>query len=349
MNRPRDLVDPRTWLLWLTAVSLPVLIGRNPFTVAAVLIAVALVRTAWSSSLPSLANWTGIIRLAAIFAAIGVIFNLLTVRAGDRVLATIPNGLPLLGGDALTWNALIYGILSGLALLVLVLAGTTAGALIDWSALLRLMPDRLSTVAVAGSIAFTFVPQTAHAFVEIREAQAARGHRLRGGRDLLPILAPMLAGGLDRAVTLSESLESRAFGAPARRATRSDDLVRFAAALGLASAATSAYGFAIGNPRIAVAALVVAILLALSVALPGGRPASHRTRYRSHRWTRADLVIGLAALLAIGLTLRAASSGSGIVYAPYPLLHAPDVDLALLAALLVLAAPAWYAPSMELE
>ena len=48
-------------------------------------------------------------------------------------------------------------------------------------------------------MAITYVPETARHFQRIREAQAIRGHRLRGLRDWRPIVIPLLVGGLERA------------------------------------------------------------------------------------------------------------------------------------------------------
>src|SRR5262249_33185295 len=149
--------------------------------------------------------------------------------------------------DELTYNALVYGALNGLALLELVLIGTTVAALINWAAVVRLLPNGLTGLAVAGSIAFAFIPQTVSAFGDIREAQAARGHRLRGLRDLAPILVPLLALGLERATTLSESMESRGFGAPVNPRTRTGAWPRFALALALTLAITAAYLIAVGR------------------------------------------------------------------------------------------------------
>ncbi|MEZ4507398.1 MAG: hypothetical protein R2848_16495 [Thermomicrobiales bacterium] len=59
-------------------------------------------------------------------------FNLLTVRVGDRVFGTIPDWVPLIDGD-LTVNSIVFGLLSGLAVLTLVLIGVTLAAVLDWA------------------------------------------------------------------------------------------------------------------------------------------------------------------------------------------------------------------------
>jgi energy-coupling factor transport system permease protein len=340
-------LDPRAWIAWGTAASLPPLLGRNPFPLLATLLAVLGVRAAWAGRANRLASWSGIVRLAVVFAAVGVLFNVLTVRGGDRVLGRIPDRVPVLGGP-LTLNALVFGVLSGLALLILVLVGTTVGALLNWSLALRLFPDRLTTVAVAGSVAFAFIPQTAVAFREIREAQAARGHRLRGVRDLLPLLVPLLTGGLERAVTLAEALESRAFGAPPvsnRTAERGRSLLLVA---GLAIGTVAAYLVAVG--RVAAAATALAIASAALVVAIRRTPddGPRRTRYRSPHWTPADTLTVLGAAVAGFATLAAvAVDPATLRYEPYPDLIAPRVGVAVILAQAALLVPAFVATEVE--
>jgi energy-coupling factor transport system permease protein len=341
-------LDPRAWLAWGAAASLPPLLGRNPFPLVATLVVVIGVRTAWAGQTERVGSWSGIVRLAVVFAALGVLFNVLTVRAGDRVLVTVPSSVPILDGP-ITLNALVFGLLSALALVVLVLVGTTLGAVLDWPAVVRLLPDRLTTVAVAGSVAFAFVPQTAVAFREIREAQAVRGHRFRGVRDLVPLLVPLLTGGLERAVTMAEALESRAFGAPVVPDGERRRLRSLATAVGLGAGAVAVYLLAVG--RLIAAGVAFAIAgVALLIVLSGGKSdAPTRTRYRSPRWTRADtLTLGGAAIAGMTTLAAIAFDPASLRYEPYPDLLAPRVGLALILAQVGLLVPAFLAePASE--
>jgi energy-coupling factor transport system permease protein len=339
-----ERLDPRTWLIWGAAASLPALLGRNPFPLAVVLIAALSVRAAWSGSSPSIASWSSLVRLTVLFAIVGAIFNVLTVRSGNHVLATIPRQIPLLHGDV-TLNALVFGLLSALAAVSLVLVGATVAASLDWAALVRMLPPGLTTIAVAGSVAFAFLPQTARAFEDIKEAQAARGHRLRSARDLVPLLAPLLTGGLERALTLAESLESRGFGAPVAPARRPSLATGVAAAVGLAAGTAAAYLFAVN--RLVEAGLAAGIALAsLAIVVVRTRPAVvGRTRYRDPRWRPADSLVTSASVVAAFATLAASNlNSSALRYEPYPDLIAPAVSLPALAALLLLLAPAFAAP-----
>lgn len=341
-------LDPRAWLVWALAASLPPLLGRNPWLLGATLLAVLGVRAAWAAATPSAASWQGLARLAALFAAVGVAFNLLTVHAGDRVLVRLPVGVPVVGGP-LTLNALVYGLLSGAALLTLVVVGTTLGMTLDWSALLRLLPARLSTVAVAGSVAWAFVPQTAAAFGEIREAQAARGYRPRGARDVLPLLVPLLSGGLERALTLAEALEARGFGAPlGSGAGEASSWWRgLLTALGLTAGTVGAYLLAVGRPVVAIGVLAGAgIALAVAGREPGrSGDRVRRTRYRSPVWGRAETLVATAAGLALVVEVTTLAIDPGAFrYEPYPSLAVPRVGLPVLAAVALLLAPVAVAP-----
>jgi energy-coupling factor transport system permease protein len=329
---------------------LPPLLGRNPFILAATLVVVLGVRSAWAGRNSRVSSWGGIVRLAAVFAAIGVLFNVLTVRAGDHVLVEVPDAVPVLAGPV-TLNAFVFGVLSGLSLLILVLVGTTVGALLDWPAVVRLLPDRLTTVAVAGSVAFAFIPQTAVAFREIREAQAARGHRFRGARDLIPLLVPLLTGGLERAVTMAEALESRAFGAPPASTLTRQRFWSLTTAVGLAAAVLAGYLVAVGRVTSAGAALLVALAAFLTAVRRGATAGPRRSRYRTPRWTWADtLTAGGAAVAGLASVAAVALDPASLRYEPYPDLHGPAVSLPLILVQLGLLVPAFLVvPAVEAE
>jgi energy-coupling factor transport system permease protein len=340
--RARDEgLDPQAWLAWAVAASLSPTLGRNPIALGATLIVVIAVREAWKPWGRQVASWSMIVRMAVIFSLIGILFNVLTYHGGDRAIYELPDWLPIVGGT-LTLNALLYGSLSGLALLTLVLIGTTVGALINWSTLLRQMPRRLMPVAVAGTVAFAFVPQTAQAFRQIREAQLARGHRLRGARDLLPLLVPLLTMGLERAITLSESMESRGFGAPPRPGVNTAAWQRAGIAVALTCTATAGYLLAVGKPSQAALVLIGGLAL-FATCLRGGE--DRRTVFRVAPLKLRDwAVIAASGASALVILIVLSVDPGALRYEPYPSIEIPRVNLILLLAIAALLAPAMATP-----
>jgi len=337
-------LDPRAWLAWAVAASLPPTLGRNPIALGATLIVVIAVREAWKPWAREVASWSIIVRMAMIFALVGIVFNILTYHGGDRAIVELPGWLPIVGGS-LTLNALLYGTLSGLALLTLVLIGTTVGALINWSTLLRELPNRLMPVAVAGTVAFAFVPQTAQAFRQIREAQLARGHRLRGARDLVPLLVPMLTLGLERAITLAEAMESRGFGAPQHAGAATVVWRRLGLAVAIAATASAGYLLAVGKPGQSVPVLATGIALFV-VCLRGGD--SRRTVFRAAALTLKDwLVLATSCLSAVVLLAAVSADPASILYEPYPSITIPRVNLFVLLAIALLLLPGLLIPTVR--
>jgi energy-coupling factor transport system permease protein len=336
-------LNSRAWLAWGAAATLPLLAGRHPLVLLE-LLAIALVVRAACLASSRATSWTWLARLSPLAVPIGILFNVITVHAGDRVIATLPDGIPLFGGE-LTWNAAIYGALSGLTVVALVLVGTTVAAGIEWNELMRLLPARAAGLAVAGSVAWAFLPRLAVSWRDIREAQTARGHRWSGPRDAVPLVVPLLAGGLDRSILTAEALEARGFGATPTRSTS-----RFgstALAVSAIAATTGLYLFAVGRAVGAAMLLGAAALLIAVVALTGRTaPGSRVTQYRSRRWSGADSgVVAGAAVAVITTALALQLSPGSLRWDPYPTLTWPSGSIWLPLSLAALLAPAAVAPT----
>jgi energy-coupling factor transport system permease protein len=335
-------LDSRVWLAWGAAGSLPLLAGRHPIVILE-LLAVALVVRAVCLPPARTTSWSWLVRLSAMAVPIGIVFNIATVHAGDRLLATLPDGIPLFGGE-LTWNAAIYGALSGLAIVGLVLIGTTVAAGIEWNDLMRMLPARAAGLAVAGSVAWAFLPRLALSWREIREAQTARGHRWAGPRDAVPLVVPLLAGGLDRAILMAEALESRGFGASApRSASRA---VTAAVAAAVIAATTGLYLFAVGRGAPALALFLLAGLLLVALVVTGRDGAGRGvTRYRTRQWTPADSIVLAGATVAMLTAAVALQFEPELLrWDPYPVLAWPAGSIWLPLGLASLLLPAVVAP-----
>lgn len=221
-------LHPVAWLLWAGGCTLVVATTRNPLYLALVLLGAGgayraakdggTIRETGETDGMHAMRWAVIVRVVISLLGVSVLFNVLTVHAGDRVFARFPDALPVVGGiigGPLTVNALVYGLLAALATLTLLLAFAAVNAAVGYADLLRLLPTPLAGFGVTLTVAVGFLPQTFSALAEVREAQAVRGlPPPRGVRDLPPLLLPVLALGLERAVSLAEAMAARGFGMP---------------------------------------------------------------------------------------------------------------------------------------
>jgi energy-coupling factor transport system permease protein len=200
---------------------------------------------------------------------------------------------------------------------------------------------------VVASIAITFVPQMTSSLKDIREAQAIRGHRFKGLRDLLPLFAPLLTSGLERSMQLAESMEARGFGEATREDGETRRLVHKALiplALFALLAGVFLYGY-LASLRWIGALLAVGAMLLLSANLFVMGRLVRRSHYSRELWRRRDTLVSAAAVASmavmVGIWLFDADS---LLFYPYPKFAFPTfnplVGLALLAAVApVLSAP----------
>jgi len=206
------LFHPNAWLLWISAAALPALLTRNPLYLILIGVGVGLVYGALPERNSALAaGWLGLVKLGALLTAFAVPMNALTVHSGRLILFTLPASWPVIGGP-ITGEAVLFGLSTSLSLTVILLIFATLNVALDQSALLRLIPAFLLEAGVVVAIAVGFLPQMVRSFHEIREAQTLRGHRFEGLRGLAPLFVALLTTGLERSITLAESMESRGFG-----------------------------------------------------------------------------------------------------------------------------------------
>ncbi len=291
-------------------------------------------------------RWRPLLRLALVFGVVSVLFNLLTAHVGDRIIGVLPETWPMIGG-VLTLNALIYGLLSAMAIFSIVAVSATLGAALNWSATMRLLPERMAALAVAGSVAWSYLPRTATALIEIREAQMARGYRPRGIRDAAPLVIPLLAGGLERAMITAEALEARAFGAPLAPDLTPRPWQVASLLAGLVAALTGAFCLALGQLPAAGALLAIAAvsLMAGLFSRSSGEPRLRRTRYRDPVWERPEWIVSGAAITLLAVEIAVLFLvPAAFHYEPYPSLTTPVISMPLLAVLGLLLAHAEVRP-----
>lgn len=333
------MLDARAWLLWALTTLVVASSTRNPLYVVLLLL---ITMVAGVACVPTLDRRRALLplRFAAVAIPMAALFNGLTAHLGDTVLFRLPEGLPLLGGPV-TLEALVFGAMNGLTLTAIFGGFTVFNWVTPARDLVRLTPRAFHEAGVVLSIALTFIPQTTRSLARIREAQAVRGHRVRGLRDWLPIFVPLLVSGLERSMGLAEAMVARGYGAVSDREQPLRTQVLLAA--GLFSLLGGWLGFlflpswkGVGLGLMAVGAGVIATVLWLA-----GRTVSHTT-YRTRRWTARDTlaVLGCGLALAAVLVRLPLVDRSTLYYSPYPALALPAFDPLIGLGLLGLLAPA---------
>ncbi len=328
-----------TWLIWIGTLFAAALSTRNPLY----LLELALVATIVSGHFARLRGkpepaW--LLRFAAFVIPASTLFNALTIHIGDTVLFTLPGNIPLFSGPV-TLEAAVYGAINGLVLVTTVAIFSVISSGVPARQLVRSTPRAFQSLGITAGIALNFVPQTMRRLSEVREAQAVRGHRVKGLRDWLPLWMPLLMGGLEQAMQLSEAMVARGFGAANSRAASIRTRLLLLAGLALLLA-----GWLL---QFAGAATIVStgLMLAGGASVVGGlwwnsRSIRHTT-YRPMPFTRLDLICCLLAAGAAVIVLMPVPfiDHSTLAYNPYPALSLPGFDPVL--GLLMLA---WLAPML---
>ena len=321
----RQPLQPRTWLVWVVAASLPGLVTRNPMVLGLALLAIAVVRS--RLRLDGAGRGLPMWRLGLTMTAVATLWNALTVHYGATVLLALPAWLPLIGGP-ITLEAIVFGLAGGLAVWLFFAAFNTFGLAVTPYQMLSLAPRAVRHAGLVVSIALAFFPQVLRTAREVREAQAVRGHRPRQVRDLAAIVVPLLNNSLEDAAQLAEAMEARGYGRVIGRAT------------GLGWVALLAGCLIQLYWREAVVGWLL-IVFGVGWLLTVGRAGQAVTRYRRERPSMADRLVVCAGLGSIAMVIGALANGSATLsYYPYPQVTLPPLDPATVIAALLLVAPA---------
>jgi energy-coupling factor transport system permease protein len=353
------------WGLWLCAAALAALGTRNPFYLGLVIVVAVLVGR--DINRPPIARknqgdgsesagqddsqyamggtqsgLTGLWRVVIIVAFGVAILKGLSYHLGATVLFTLPEWLPVIGGD-ITLEGMVSAALDAVSLMAVlaVFAAFSAGA--DYYALLRSVPSAMRGAGLVTSIAITFVPQTIQRWSEIREAQSLRGHRVRRIADLLPLIIPLLAGGMERSVNLAEAMESRGFGrAPAGERGIAPIVVQLglASGLGLVLVGGTMFAFVPDVPLLGWF-LIVGGLAFVTLTIWSMSRGARRTRYRRRVWRAHDtpLAIVSGGVFAILLVFKILAPEL-LAYSPFLRISMPDFDPLVALTIVALIVPA---------
>lgn len=332
-----------TWLLWALSGATAVQLAPNPLYVV-VVIAIAWVTVeAHGLRGPFARAFPLLVGLAIAFGVLRVVLTAATAHGGSDVLFTTPAfTLPELlggftvGGDIQT-NVVVYAAAESLVIVGIVAVFAAFNAVASHYELVQAAPRAFHELGLVIVVALAFVPSIITAAHDVGEADRARtgGRVVRRGR-LLRRLVPVLECGLERAVSLSESLDARGFGhqPPARR----ERTAAWCGALALLALAASFVALVARADTTALALGIVGAVGVAAAAVLVSR-ASTRTRYRRRRLARADWLVVVASCVApVTLAVSSLSSDETLQWPADPL-AVPTANIVPLLALLALLAP----------
>jgi energy-coupling factor transport system permease protein len=202
-------------VVWVLALSAAVLMLYHPLVLALLLAAVLLAGVGAGVGRRLLRS----MRTAAIVWLPIVLVNVLVSRQGLTVFARLGSLGPFGEGD-LTVEALVYGAVIALKVMLLILVTTLASLAVDPDETLRIVRRLSFRSALTTSLATRLIPVLAADAQRLAEAQRTRpGGAPRGPRGRVGIVRAVVASSLDRAADVAATLEVRGF-ASARRAPR---------------------------------------------------------------------------------------------------------------------------------
>lgn len=337
--RGPGVIHAAAWVLWLTAVVIALSVTRNPLYVGIVLLWIAVVELSVRTLLPPTTTPFSAWRFGLIVVPLAALINGLSVHIGTSILFALPRTLPLIGGP-ITLEAVLYGSLNGLVLVGLFAAVLLIGRVLTVRELVGLIPRAYYPVAVVVTIALTFVPLTRHQWQLIREAQAVRGHQVRGVRDWLPLFLPLLLSGLERALQLAEAMTARGFAGVACETYNRRD--RIGLLIGLVGMVAGLWLQLLGQYEpLGMILALVGVGFVVGTLWVIGRRAT-RTVYRPAPFRRRDLIVAGSAIVMALLFLLPwlGIDRASLFFYPYPTLTLPSFALPLGLATWGLLAPA---------
>jgi energy-coupling factor transport system permease protein len=320
------MINTWAWCGWLLAGLVALSLTRNPCYLLIIFLAITLVSTVLVRRAGARKGFFSPLHFLGFISLTASLFNALTSHFGNTILFTIPGQIPLISG-AVTLEALIYGALNGLVLSGLFVVFMVFNQALPVRALIRLIPRAFAPLAVVISIAVTFIPSTRRQFDLIREAQAVRGHRTRRLRDALPLLMPLLVGGLERAFQLAEAMTARGFGGQGEPAAQTLG-GRLAMLAGLLLVLAGWLLKLVTDSPVWGGVLIVAgMTLILAVFVLISLHSVHTT-YRTESWSLRDGIVLAGAALVLIVFLAPSITSWHLLqnYNPYPQVSLPSFN-----------------------
>jgi energy-coupling factor transport system permease protein len=211
-------------------------------------------------------------------------------------------------------------------------------AVVSHDELVRSLPRTFHEPGLILTVGLAFLPATIASARAVQESDRCRtgGQPVRRGR-LVRLAVPLLESGLERAIALSESMDSRGF---ARQEPSAGDRVAgwsaFAGLLAFAGALVALVG---GASTVAVVLLGVGAG-AIGAAVAAGSWGTPRTRYRRRSLSWFDGVAMVSALVALGALIALSINGDDSLGWEVSPVGFPRLALGPVLAIAVLAVPA---------
>jgi energy-coupling factor transport system permease protein len=293
------------WLAWAISAGASVQLAPSPVYVALVIAVAALVVSVHGLDTPFARTFPTLLTVGVTFALVRMVLTVATTHGGSgaTILTTPEFSVPdALGGftvgGSVELEILLQSAAEGFAVVGVMAVFGAFNAVVSHYELVQSAPRAFYELGVVMIVALAFVPSTVGAISSVREADRARtgGRVVRRGR-LVRLVVPILETGLERAVRLAESMDSRGFGRG--RATASE---RLSGWFGFASLLALGGSFValVGHARLAAVLLGVLGAIGLAVAVLVASKQTTRARYRPRRLTGPDRALIAAALAAPG-------------------------------------------------
>jgi energy-coupling factor transport system permease protein len=193
VSRPRIAGDvhPAAWLAWAACAAAVAFVTTNPWYLGTAIAIAWFVYASCRIDGPTARSFR-------VFLVAGVIA--MALRTALVLFGPVVPG------------SVVAAALEGMRLAALLAIFGAFNAVTDPFGVVRLAPRRFHEPALAAALALSIAPRTIASVHRVREAQAIRGLPVAHVRGLPSLAVPVLATGLEEAMTLAESMDARGHG-----------------------------------------------------------------------------------------------------------------------------------------
>lgn len=315
-------VHTYAWIVWLLSGLVIITTTRNPLIILLVDLVLLIIQIRLSPDASNIFRQFFSFSLSVL--TLSTILNMFISRFGETILFQISEKVPLLGGNY-TLEALVYGLTNGLILIGMFTLFMILNRVVTAHSLVRLIPQAFHPIAVVTTIAITFIPASQKQFQAIREAQAIRGQQLKKIRDWLPLIIPLLIGGLERAMQIAEAMTARGFTAQNEKSPSVVEkallpmgllLILIGWVIEISSQIRLAGWWLMGS----------GLMLLLLLFFVSGRRVK-KTVYSEEPWTPSSTWISFISLSLMVIFLTSLPGKDLLLYDPYPAFTMPGFPI----------------------